>query len=289
MLVWSIKVTFVALLVCFGEGEGLVMLEEGGRLFSRAGLDEGNTFAATGWFFFVDGSSAGSSAGRFIAPIPPTAANTWINRGRWDGKRKGTKRPRRTQPEISILTRGAFMEVVVVLGHICQDTEAVRNLKSHHVFCIHQCWNSQLLLRDLERLQMTLSLSNKPEEAQWPKMEITAIHQMKGNEKCGNFCILTWYDFHLFKHMFGNVSLFFEFSFILSVLSKNWGKFWAKISVFWGGNNAGTCWTLSFKRVHLYETTFLMYLYAMFSMPVLPLDVDMSFLCFNQWRAIRAC
>lgn len=73
------------------------------------------------------------------------------------------------------------MEVVVVLGDICQDTEAVRNLKSHHVFCIQQCWNSQLLLRNCERLQITSTLSNKTEEAQGgflesrprgPKMEM---------------------------------------------------------------------------------------------------------------------
>lgn len=43
------------------------------------------------------------------------------------------------------------MEVVVVLGNVCQDTEAIRNLKSHHVFCIQQSWNSQFLLCDTER------------------------------------------------------------------------------------------------------------------------------------------
>lgn len=36
------------------------------------------------------------------------------------------------------------MEVVVVLRDICQDTEAVRNPKSHHVFCVQQSWNPQL-------------------------------------------------------------------------------------------------------------------------------------------------
>lgn len=48
------------------------MLAEGGGLFSLAGLDEPNTLATTGWFFFPDGSSVGPSAGRLIPAIPPT-------------------------------------------------------------------------------------------------------------------------------------------------------------------------------------------------------------------------
>lgn len=43
------------------------------------------------------------------------------------------------------------MEVVVVLGDVSQDTQAVGNFESHHVFCIQQCWNSQLLLCNTER------------------------------------------------------------------------------------------------------------------------------------------
>lgn len=85
------KVTCLTFLLCFGEGAGLVMLEEGGGLFSRAGLDGGNTLAVTGWFFFPGGSPVGSSAGRFIPAIPPTAANAQIRV--WTGAtgERGTK------------------------------------------------------------------------------------------------------------------------------------------------------------------------------------------------------
>lgn len=62
----------MAFLVCLGAGEGRALLDEGGGLFSLAGLDEGSTLACTGWFFFPDGTSVGPSAGRFIPPIPPT-------------------------------------------------------------------------------------------------------------------------------------------------------------------------------------------------------------------------
>ncbi len=44
-----------------------------GILFSVAGLGEGKTLAVTGWFFFSDGASLDSSAGRLIPAIPPTA------------------------------------------------------------------------------------------------------------------------------------------------------------------------------------------------------------------------
>lgn len=47
------------------------------------------------------------------------------------------------------------MEVVVILGHIGQDAEAVGDLKSHHVLCIQQGRNSQLLLRNPEGLEIT--------------------------------------------------------------------------------------------------------------------------------------
>lgn len=67
---------------------------------------------------------------------------------------------RRTQAGHSknALTRGATVEVVVVLRDVRQDTEAVRNLESHHVFCIQQCRNSQLLLCNLEGLQIKFCL-----------------------------------------------------------------------------------------------------------------------------------
>ena len=58
-----------------------------------------------------------------------------------------------TPADTLILTRVASVEVVVILRDIRQDTEAVRNPKSHHVFCIQQSWNSQLLLCNLEGLQ----------------------------------------------------------------------------------------------------------------------------------------
>lgn len=51
-----------------------------------------------------------------------------------------------------ILTGGTSVEVVVILGDVCQDAEAVGDLKSHHVFCIQQGRNSQLLLRNPEGL-----------------------------------------------------------------------------------------------------------------------------------------
>lgn len=54
-----------------------------------------------------------------------------------------------------ILTRGASVEVVVILGDISQDAEAVGDLKGHHVFCIQQGRNSQLLLRNPEGLEIT--------------------------------------------------------------------------------------------------------------------------------------
>lgn len=63
-----------------------------------------------------------------------------------------------------ILTWVASVEVVVILRDIRQDTEAVRNPKGHHVFCIQQSWNSQLLLCNLEGLQTTSTLSNRTGE-----------------------------------------------------------------------------------------------------------------------------
>lgn len=53
------------------------MLEDGGGLFSLAGLEEGNTLDVTAWFFFPDGSSLGPSAGRFIPAIPPIGERPW--------------------------------------------------------------------------------------------------------------------------------------------------------------------------------------------------------------------
>lgn len=79
--------------------------------------------------------------------------------------------------QTSILTRGASVEVVVVLRDVCQDAEAVRNLKSHHVFCIQQRRNSQLLLRNPERLQITSTLANKAEEARGAFLESTTSGQ----------------------------------------------------------------------------------------------------------------
>lgn len=52
----------------------------------------------------------------------------------------------------AILTGGTSVEVVVILGDVRQDAEAVGDLKSHHVFCIQQGRNSQLLLRNPEGL-----------------------------------------------------------------------------------------------------------------------------------------
>lgn len=52
-----------------------------------------------------------------------------------------------------ILTWGASVEVVVVLGNVCEDTEPVRNFEGHHVFCIQERRNSELLLGDPEGLR----------------------------------------------------------------------------------------------------------------------------------------
>lgn len=79
-IIQAAEFTCVVFLLGFGEGKDFVMLEEGGGLFSLAGFDEGNTLEDTGWFFFPDGSSVGSSAGRFIPPIPPTAASKQASR-----------------------------------------------------------------------------------------------------------------------------------------------------------------------------------------------------------------
>lgn len=64
--------TCVEFLICLGDGDGFVTLAGRGGLFSLLGLDPGNTLAATGWFFFPEGSSLAPSAGRFIPAMPPT-------------------------------------------------------------------------------------------------------------------------------------------------------------------------------------------------------------------------
>lgn len=60
--------------------------------------------------------------------------------------------PRGEGRAAAILTGGTSVEVVVILGDVRQDAEAVGDLKSHHVFCIQQGRNSQLLLRNPEGL-----------------------------------------------------------------------------------------------------------------------------------------
>lgn len=47
------------------------------------------------------------------------------------------------------------MEVVVVLGDVSQDAEAVGDLQRHHVFGVQQGRNPQLLLRNPEGLETT--------------------------------------------------------------------------------------------------------------------------------------
>ena len=51
------------------------------------------------------------------------------------------------------LTRGSSVKVVVVLGDVGENTEAVGNLEGHHVFCVQQGWDTQLLLCNSERLE----------------------------------------------------------------------------------------------------------------------------------------
>lgn len=43
------------------------------------------------------------------------------------------------------------MEVVVVLGHVCEDAEAVGYSQGHHVLCIQESRDPQLLLCHTER------------------------------------------------------------------------------------------------------------------------------------------
>lgn len=145
-------------------------MEAGGRI-SPAGLDEGSTLDATGWFFFPDGSSVEPSAGRLIPPIPPTA---------------GPKQTVRVvckhglKPAWLILTGGASVEVVVILGDISQDAEAVGDLESHHVFCIQQGWNPQLLLRNPEGLKTTNTHTRQTPTHTSDKYQHT--HQAEGTE-----------------------------------------------------------------------------------------------------------
>lgn len=108
------------------------MLEEGGGLFSLAGLGARNTLDATGWFFLPGISSVGPSAGRFIPPIPPT-----VHKHKYKAETEDKYEANDAHSDaVVILTRGASVEVVVVLRDVSQDAEAVRNFKSHHVFCI---------------------------------------------------------------------------------------------------------------------------------------------------------
>ena len=44
------------------------------------------------------------------------------------------------------------MEVVVVLGDVCEDTEAVRDPEGQHVLRIQQSRDTKLLLSNTERL-----------------------------------------------------------------------------------------------------------------------------------------
>jgi hypothetical protein len=48
---------------------------------------------------------------------------------------------------------GLVGEEVVVLGDVGENTEAVGNLEGHHVFCVQQGWDTQLLLCNSERLE----------------------------------------------------------------------------------------------------------------------------------------
>jgi len=50
------------------------------------------------------------------------------------------------------LTLWLAMEVVVVLGDVCDDGEFVRHLDGHHVRRLQERWDAQLLLRHLKRL-----------------------------------------------------------------------------------------------------------------------------------------
>lgn len=51
-----------------------------------------------------------------------------------------------------LLTGGAPVEVVVVLGHVGQDAQPVRHLQGHHVLSVQQGWDAQLLLGHMEGL-----------------------------------------------------------------------------------------------------------------------------------------
>lgn len=95
------------------------------------------------------------------------------------------------------------MEVVVVLRDVCQDTEAIRDLKSHHVFCIQQRWNSQLLFRNPERLQTTLLLLNRTEEAARGGI-------LKADSLTHLYLLL-----FIFKCMYESVKTFYDVSYVI--------------------------------------------------------------------------
>lgn len=82
--------------------------------------------------------------------LPPYHQLQGTHRGRY-GRRVGTAEG----SGAVVLTRGASVEVVVILRDISQDAEAVRDLESHHVFCVQQGRNSQLLLRNRKGLEIT--------------------------------------------------------------------------------------------------------------------------------------
>lgn len=63
----------------------------------------------------------------------------------------------------AILTRGAPVEVVVILGDVRQDAEAVGDLERHHVFGVQQGRNPQLLLGHGEGLGDTRTSIGPPE------------------------------------------------------------------------------------------------------------------------------
>lgn len=51
-----------------------------------------------------------------------------------------------------VLTGGPPVEVIVVLGDVGEDAQSVRDLQRHHVLCVQQSRDPQLLLCHLEGL-----------------------------------------------------------------------------------------------------------------------------------------
>lgn len=112
-----------------------------GERVSAVGL--GTTVLETnGRFFFPDGASLMFSAGRLT---PPTAEKREVEHQELMPATVASRCSR-------FLTGGPPVEVIVVLGDVGEDAQPVRDLQRHHVLCVQQSRDPQLLLCHLESL-----------------------------------------------------------------------------------------------------------------------------------------